>query len=99
MDNNFRRIMSFCLVFIFLSVLFLSQIFIITHINHDCQGENCPICAEIHIAEAVLQQFGFAVQTVVISIAFVCFMAESILFPNQINLINTQVKLKIRMNE
>ncbi|HAX51627.1 MAG TPA: hypothetical protein DCX82_06785 [Lachnospiraceae bacterium] len=37
-----------------LCVLFLSNIFISEHIRHNCTGERCPICAEIHHAQNLI---------------------------------------------
>lgn len=97
--NNVKKIMASCMVFFVLLVLFYSQIFIATHIHHDCSGEGCPICAEIQIAEAIIQQIGSAMQTAMLLITFVCIIAESIAIVNLVNLFNTPVEMKVRMND
>jgi hypothetical protein len=99
MGHQLKKIVSICLVCIFLAVLFLAQIFIITHIDHDCNGEGCPICAEIHFAEVTLQQLTNVIQTIALFVAFICFTTINILIPKGISLFNSQVKLKVRMNE
>lgn len=99
MVHQLRKIVSISLVCIFLAVLFLSQIFIITHIDHNCHGAECPVCAEIHLAEATIKLLGFALLTVPLLAGFVCFIIINTLIPKGINIFYSQVKLKVRMNE
>lgn len=55
-----KRTLSLILVLTVLCVLFLSNIFISEHIRHDCTGEGCPICAEIHYVQNLINQLGGA---------------------------------------
>lgn len=43
---------------VFIAVAFFSILFIAEEADHDCTGENCPICACIHHAEETLKQLG-----------------------------------------
>lgn len=97
--NNRKRILATCIAFFVLVVLLYSQIFIITHIHHNCSGEGCLICSEILMAEAMIQQIGSAMQTVSPLIAIVLIITESISIANQINLFNTPIQMKVRMND
>ena len=91
--------MAMCMAFLILMVLFYLQIYLITNIHHNCSGNGCSVCAEIHMAEAIIQQIGSAIQAVLFLIAFLCFITESISIVNQVNLFNTPVKMKVRMND
>lgn len=42
-----RRIYAFLTAFFVTAVLFLSVLFIVTHVEHDCTGEGCFVCTEI----------------------------------------------------
>lgn len=45
-----------CMVIVFLFVIAYFTVFEATHMVHDCQGENCPICHELHVAELFTNQ-------------------------------------------
>ena len=38
--------------------LVFSTAFVYTHINHDCFGEDCPVCIQIQGAQHLLKQLG-----------------------------------------
>lgn len=56
-----RRIaaMAMCLALLF--AMFFSTAYIIRETNHNCTGENCPICHEIQICQQILNTVGTAV--------------------------------------
>jgi len=97
--NNLKNKIAFCMAILILFVIFNAEIFIIKNIHHNCSGKNCPICEEIQIAEAMIQQFGSAVPTVMFLIVFVIFIAEIISITNQVILFSTPVEMKVRMND
>jgi hypothetical protein len=43
-----------------LSVLALSSGFVIAHAEHDCIGEDCAVCVQILVCEAVASSLGLA---------------------------------------
>ncbi len=97
--NNSGKIMVSCMAIFLLLALFYSHVFISTHIHHDCSGEGCPVCAEIRIAEAIVQQIGSALHTVMYLVAFVSITIGSISIANQVTLFHTPVEMKVRMND
>ena len=44
-----------------LLVLLFSAAFIAAEADHDCAGENCPICAQIAVCQNILKTFSLAV--------------------------------------
>lgn len=52
-----KRILSILLCIALVAALVLSSAFIISHAHHDCSGEHCPICVQLHIAEQILNGF------------------------------------------
>jgi len=97
--NKLKNKIALCMTILILFVIIYSELFIIINIHHNCSGNNCPICAEIKIAEAMIQQFGSAVPPVMLLIIFVCFIAETISITNQVNLFSTPVEMKVRMDD
>ena len=57
---------------VLLIVFFVFSIFFIAHeADHDCTGENCPICEQIVICEKTLEELGSGIITIIIIIATV----------------------------
>lgn len=57
-DAKTRRWMSgLCGIFL-LGSLLLSSIFVIAEADHDCSGEECPVCVQIQCCLDGLQQTG-----------------------------------------
>nr|WP_312577986.1 hypothetical protein [Sedimentibacter sp.] len=82
-----------------IAVLFLSEFFIITHIDHDCKGENCHTCLQIQSAQNAIRQLTAGVGFVnfllsVIVLHFCISIAKSIFICN-----NSLITLKVRLND
>jgi hypothetical protein len=81
-----------------LLIVFSSELFIVTHIHHNCSGKDCPICAEIQLAEALVHTIGGAVAAgAAIVILLRIFKAVLPVSP-QVILFNSPVKMKVRMD-
>lgn len=53
-----QRTLAFLTCATFIIVTFFSILFIVKAADHDCTGENCPICICIHQAEQTLKRIG-----------------------------------------
>lgn len=53
-----QKTLAFMICTVFIVVTFFSIFFIMKEADHDCTGENCPVCACIHQVEDTLQQLG-----------------------------------------
>lgn len=58
MNSKKQRAISFIVCFLFLFITFASLFYIVKEVNHNCTGEDCPICANIHQAEQNLKNLG-----------------------------------------
>ena len=56
-----KRINAWLAAFLVTAVLFLSGLFIITHAEHICTGEDCPVCAEIEACVSAIRLLSEAV--------------------------------------
>lgn len=78
-------------------VMLFSIIYITEHIDHDCTGEDCPICAVMVQSQTNLKTIG----TVVIACAYV-FLFVRIIMDGQIvsyaRVFDSPVSQKVRMN-
>ncbi len=94
MYRTFAGIMALLMFFV---VLF-SAIFIVLHSDHDCTGEDCPICACISQCENILNGSG---DNPVFSSAGVLpavLVTASILISYCVVISDTPISVKVRMN-
>lgn len=55
-----KRLLCIAICIGFVAVSLFSGLFVSTHAIHDCTGEHCGVCAQIHQAQSLLRQFGAA---------------------------------------
>jgi hypothetical protein len=76
-----------------------AEIFIFTHLIHDCTGEDCAICEQIEIAQRVLEKLGRIAAAVFLAFTIADYtkllVKPSVAFLFQPS---TPVSLKIRIN-
>ncbi len=99
MVNKKSRIVAFLLAVFLLLAIFFYESFVVTHIHHDCVGDNCPICLEIQMVEGMIQQIGLALIGFVCILAGIHYAIEYLSRTNLVPLFRTPVKLKVRMND
>ncbi len=82
-----------------LVVMLFSAVFVASETMHDCQGDECPVCAMIHQCENNLNQLGgmavpFAALITVVFILFVGMLNFDIF-----HIYSTLVSNMVRMND
>jgi len=92
-----NRSVAGILAIMMLSVLLFSSIYIAHEAEHDCSGDDCPICACIRQCENVLRGTGktYAVSTSLLPL-FIVFSA--FVFTVCLLVLDTPVSKKIRLN-
>ncbi len=65
-----RRFIAAVLTAVALLVLLSSSIFILSHADHDCTGEDCPICEQLCACAQNLKSLTAAAAAVMVMIAF-----------------------------
>ena len=58
--NRKKQLLTSILCGIFVAALIVSGALIATHLQHDCPGENCPVCAAISTWEQLLRGMALA---------------------------------------
>ncbi|ENZ05313.1 hypothetical protein [Enterocloster clostridioformis] len=94
-----QKTLAFLTCATFILVALFSILFIVEEADHDCTGENCPVCACIHQAEQTLKQLGTGVAE---AAAPAPIMAQFVLTLACVFLIvpfTTLVKQKVRLND
>ena len=93
------RLIALILLICFVAVPLLAEVFIITRASHECFGEACPACAQIHKAESLLEQIGKAAGIIFLAVVVmaIVYAGPLILELSKIHYF-TLVDIKVRMN-
>ena len=97
-DSNRIRITAGMMAFMLLFIMLFSSFFIAAHADHDCTGEDCPVCAFIQQCENNIRGAGGGITyiSVVILPVFLSFLlisADILSFQW-----GTPVSTKVRLN-
>jgi len=96
------RLMNFAAILLCLGMLFvmlLSPLYLAMEIDHDCHGDDCPICELIARCENTLRQFsGLDFAPAVIWMPFACLML-TLAASDHFVFSETLVSQKIRLND
>ncbi|MBR4431384.1 MAG: hypothetical protein IKS75_08820 [Clostridiales bacterium] len=81
-----------------LSVILLAGLFIILEADHDCEGEDCPVCECIEQCQATLHQLGTAAVTgMAVLFPILLLIASGIHFVRVVRR-ETPVSIKVQLN-
>ena len=93
-----KRIIAILLAATVLFVMLYSALFIAAEADHDCVGENCPICYQINVCQNMLKNFSLAVCPAVFSAAFTYILCRSISARTDYAQSYTLVSLKVKLS-
>ncbi len=98
-DINRISVAAGIMAFMLVLVMLFSSFFIAVHADHDCTGEDCPICACIQQCQNTIRTIGsgvMAVASVVLPLSIVLFFISSGVLSFQHD---TPVSTKVRLND
>ena len=81
-----------------LLVVLFSAFFIAIEANHECTGEDCPVCVCMEYCENVLQKIGDGLTLLTMQMAPVLLCFFTILIPVVVIMQDTPVLCKVRLN-
>ncbi len=94
-----KRIISLVVAVAVFFVMLYSALYIAAEANHDCVGENCPICYQISVCENTLKNLSLAVCAVAFAAAFTYTLCRSISACADVTPIYTLVSLKVKLTD
>ena len=94
-----NRIIAILLAVMVVFVMLYSALFIVAHAEHDCVGENCPICYQISVCENTLKNLSLAVCAVAFAAAFTYTLCRSISACADVTPSYTLVSLKVKLTD
>ena len=93
-----KRIAAGVMSLALLLVIALSALFLIVEADHDCAGEDCPICAVMQTCTNVLRRFGAAVITLLAAAASIILFLFAMVSGATVFAQASPVSRKIRLN-
>lgn len=94
-----KRIAALLLAVTVLLVMLYSALFIAAEADHDCVGENCPICYQINVCQNTLKNLSLAVCAVAFAAAFTYTLCRSISVCTDYAQSYTLVSLKVKLSD
>ena len=94
-----KRIISLIVAVAVFFVMLYSALYIVAEANHDCVGENCPICYQISVCENTLKNLSLAVCAVAFAAAFTYTLCRSISACADVTPSYTLVSLKVKLTD
>ena len=94
-----KRIISLIVAVAIFFVMLYSALYIAAEANHDCVGENCPICYQISVCENTLKNLSLAVCAVAFAAAFTYTLCRSISACADVTPSYTLVSLKVKLTD
>lgn len=93
------RSIALLVSFVVLFVMLCSAFYIVAEADHDCTGENCPICYQISVCQNTLKDLSFAVCTAAFGAAFTYTLCQSVSARTEDSQSNTLVSLKVKLSD
>lgn len=94
-----KRIISLVLAAAVFFAMLYSALYIAAEANHDCVGENCPICYQINVCKNTLKNLSLAVCAVAFAAAFTHTLCRSISSCANVTQSYTLVSLKVKLTD
>ena len=94
-----KRIISLVVAAAVLFVMLYSALYIAAEANHDCVGENCPICYQINVCQNALKNLSLAVCAAVFAAALPYTLCRGISVCTDYAQSYTLVSLKVKLSD
>ena len=94
-----KRIAALFLAVTVLFVMLYSALFIAAEADHDCVGENCPICYQINVCQNTLKNLSLAVSAAAFAAAFTYTLCREFLTCADCIHRNSLVALKVKLSD
>lgn len=98
-SNKMKIVMALFLCVCFFTVIAFSNLFIVEHVRHECSGRDCPVCAQILVAEHAIQQLSTCIKMITVLVAFAAFLSVTIKMVQNSLFVITLITQKVRMND
>ncbi|MBO4539525.1 MAG: hypothetical protein J5781_04555 [Clostridia bacterium] len=70
--KKFKTAVGLIIIIVLILAALLSQLHFVAEVDHDCSGEDCPVCRLMLFSERIFKSFFFAAA----SVALLCFILQ-----------------------
>ena len=92
-----RKKTVIALTILFVFVMFFSHVFVIEEADHDCSGEDCPICEIIAIVSDTIKGLSLIGAVIVICAASVFGILKSLHIEDKTQFVSSLITLKVKL--
>ena len=96
--KKFRTAIGFAIIIILILAALLSQLHFVAEVDHDCSGEDCPVCKLILFAEQILKSFCFLIFAIVLVGLCVHYIRKKEIINSFIDNIITLITLRVKIS-
>lgn len=97
-NQNFKRITAWVAISAIVLVLLFSVCYIVEHADHECTGEDCPICLVMEQCGNNLKTVGTAIMIACVAVVLFTSLQENKHYQTSMFPCNSLISQKIRMN-
>lgn len=97
-NRRFNRMIALVVMVATVLVILFSTVFLVKHAHHHCCGEDCPVCAVMLQCSNNLRSIGTAIFFVAIGVYLFTSLLKKVYLGEDINLGNSLISQKVRMN-
>ena len=96
--SKIRRVLTVLLAAAVLFVMLFSAFYIAIEADHDCVGEDCPICFQISVCEHTLKSVGQTILVVILAGFIGIFLISLSAFTKKLAYNTSLVSLKVKLS-
>lgn len=93
-----RNRVALALTVLFVFVMLFSHIFAIVEADHECSGEDCPICEIIATVSDTIKGLSLVGATVTICAAIIFEIVKTLLVGNKAKTVSSLITLKVKLS-
>lgn len=93
-----KRILALLLSIAVILFLLSSSAFIVTHADHDCVGENCPVCEQLYSCAQNLKNLSVSLLVAASTVALAFSLCGGMKWLTPVFALHTPVLLKVKLS-
>ena len=93
-----NQVSAAVLAALFSVVVLFSSVFIIEHADHDCVGENCPICEQLYSCAQNLKNLSVSLLVAASTVALAFSLCGGMKWLTPVFALHTPVLLKVKLS-
>ncbi len=96
--KKYRTAIGLVIIIILILAALLSQLHFVAEADHDCSGEDCPVCKLILFAEQILKSFCFSISEIVLVGLCVHYVRKNDKINSFVENIITLITLRVKLS-